>query len=92
MKKMISSGDDATNESGLPSLRATPCSGVDTRTLAKIVEYIASTCHDCPDDSVVDICNEAFEEHRIPLRAQWGTLKSNLTGSVQILPNKADGA
>lgn len=41
--------------------------------LIKAIRYIANECQKSPEDSVRDICNEAFEKHDIPLNAHWSS-------------------
>ena len=39
----------------------------------KAIRYIANECQKSPDDSVRDICNEAFERCDLPFNAHWSS-------------------
>jgi hypothetical protein len=41
--------------------------------LLDALRYVACETQRNPADSVRDICNEAFEKHKIPLLATWST-------------------
>jgi hypothetical protein len=45
----------------------------DPTKLLSAIEYILNECHKCPDDSVVDIANEAFDKIGFQdiLKAEW---------------------
>ena len=61
-----------------------PTNAIESSTLLDAFKYVANEAQRNPMDSVRDICNEAFEKHKIPLLAIWST---NSEKPIKFMPS-----